>query len=132
MDSGQWHVEKRSTLRNESFLKEYGPVSETGSLSIVVLGASGDLAKKKTFPALFNLYHQVLNYLFHMPTHCSFVSSPNLCLIVSLVTLTQGFLNPDEVHIFGYARSKISDQELRDKIHGLDLHFCIFFLSCLL
>uniref|UniRef100_M4FDB3 Glucose-6-phosphate 1-dehydrogenase n=1 Tax=Brassica campestris TaxID=3711 RepID=M4FDB3_BRACM len=87
MDSGQWHVEKRSTLRNESFLKEYGPVSETGSLSIVVLGASGDLAKKKTFPALFNLYHQ-------------------------------GFLNPDEVHIFGYARSKISDQELRDKIRG--------------
>ncbi|KAH9602281.1 hypothetical protein KSS87_015442 [Heliosperma pusillum] len=31
---------------------------ESGSLSIVVLGASGDLAKKKTFPALFNLYCQ--------------------------------------------------------------------------
>ncbi|KAI8988978.1 glucose-6-P dehydrogenase [Pilobolus umbonatus] len=27
-----------------------------GSVAIVVLGASGDLAKKKTFPALFNLY----------------------------------------------------------------------------
>ena len=26
------------------------------ALSIVVLGASGDLAKKKTFPALFALY----------------------------------------------------------------------------
>lgn len=26
------------------------------TLSIVVLGASGDLAKKKTFPALFALY----------------------------------------------------------------------------
>ncbi|KAH0869767.1 hypothetical protein HID58_076789 [Brassica napus] len=81
MGSGQWHVEKRST----SFLKEYGAVSESRSLSIIVLGASGDLAKKKTFPALFNLYHQ-------------------------------GFLNPDEVHIFGYARTKLSDQELRDKI----------------
>ncbi|KAJ0230511.1 Glucose-6-phosphate 1-dehydrogenase 6 [Hirschfeldia incana] len=87
MDSGKWHVEKRSTLKNETFLKENGSVSETGrSLSIIVLGASGDLAKKKTFPALFNLYHQ-------------------------------GFLNPDEVHIFGYARTKLSDQELRDKIH---------------
>ncbi|EFH53294.1 glucose-6-phosphate dehydrogenase 5 [Arabidopsis lyrata subsp. lyrata] len=85
--SGEWHMEKRSTLKNDSFVKEYNPVSETGSLSIIVLGASGDLAKKKTFPALFHLYHQ-------------------------------GFLNPDEVHIFGYARSKISDEDLRDKIRG--------------
>ncbi|KAH0923828.1 hypothetical protein HID58_023846, partial [Brassica napus] len=86
MGSGQWHVEKRSTLKKESFLKEYGAaVSESRSLSIIVLGASGDLAKKKTFPALFNLYHQ-------------------------------RFLNPDEVHIFGYARTKSSDEELRDKI----------------
>lgn len=60
MDSGEWHVEKRSSLRNDSFLKEYGQAPETGSLSIIVLGASGDLAKKKTFPALFNLYHQVV------------------------------------------------------------------------
>ncbi|OIT05957.1 glucose-6-phosphate 1-dehydrogenase, cytoplasmic isoform, partial [Nicotiana attenuata] len=30
-------------------------IPETGCLSIIVLGASGDLAKKKTFPALFNL-----------------------------------------------------------------------------
>lgn len=30
-----------------------------GCLSLVVLGASGDLAKKKTFPAIFNLYKQV-------------------------------------------------------------------------
>jgi len=32
---------------------------EGGCLSLVVLGASGDLAKKKTFPAIFNLYKQV-------------------------------------------------------------------------
>lgn len=30
-----------------------------GCLSVVVLGASGDLAKKKTFPAIFNLFKQV-------------------------------------------------------------------------
>lgn len=30
-----------------------------GCLSVIVLGASGDLAKKKTFPAIFNLYKQV-------------------------------------------------------------------------
>jgi glucose-6-phosphate 1-dehydrogenase len=29
-------------------------------LSIVVLGASGDLAKKKIFPALFALYYEGL------------------------------------------------------------------------
>ncbi|XP_052190193.1 glucose-6-phosphate 1-dehydrogenase 6, cytoplasmic-like [Diospyros lotus] len=60
---------------------------ETGCLSIVVIGASGDLAKKKTFPALFKLYRQE-------------------------------FLNSDEVHIFGYARTKLSDHELRNRIHG--------------
>ncbi|KAI3854026.1 hypothetical protein MKX03_035396 [Papaver bracteatum] len=60
-------------------------VRETGCLSIIVLGASGDLAKKKTFPALYNLYRK-------------------------------GFLQSNEVHIFGYARSKMSDDELRVRI----------------
>lgn len=55
--------------RSESFT-DPDNVPETGCLSIIVLGASGDLAKKKTFPALFNLYRQV--YLF-------------ACLIYSLV-----------------------------------------------
>jgi hypothetical protein len=32
----------------------------TSSLSVVVLGASGDLAKKKIFPALFSLYYEGL------------------------------------------------------------------------
>lgn len=39
---------------------------QDGFLSIVVLGASGDLAKKKTFPALFKLYKQVPHHaIFH-------------------------------------------------------------------
>ncbi|XP_058188326.1 glucose-6-phosphate 1-dehydrogenase, cytoplasmic isoform [Rhododendron vialii] len=87
MGSGCWTVEKRSTLRNDSLSRESGSVPETGCLSVVVLGASGDLAKKKTFPALFNLYRQ-------------------------------GFLLSNEVHIFGYARTKISDDELRNRIRG--------------
>ena len=33
-------------------------VPHTLSLSIVVFGASGDLAKKKTYPALFALFEQ--------------------------------------------------------------------------
>lgn len=52
--------------------------------TIVVFGASGDLAKKKTFPALFGLYRE-------------------------------GQL-PTTVNIIGYARSKMNDQELRDRI----------------
>lgn len=59
MGSGSWHVEKRDTYRSESFARDVDHVPETGCLSIVVLGASGDLAKKKTFPALFNLFRQV-------------------------------------------------------------------------
>ncbi|KAI3679828.1 hypothetical protein L2E82_50937 [Cichorium intybus] len=49
------HV-SRAPLRTESLVSGYVP--ETGCLSIIVLGASGDLAKKKTFPALFHLYRQ--------------------------------------------------------------------------
>jgi glucose-6-phosphate 1-dehydrogenase len=33
---------------------------EIGLLSIVILGASGDLAKKKTFPSLFGLFKEGL------------------------------------------------------------------------
>ncbi|KAH1150240.1 Glucose-6-phosphate 1-dehydrogenase, cytoplasmic isoform [Glycine max] len=88
METSEWHIERRSSFGSESPLaREAGNVPETGSLSIVVLGASGDLAKKKTFPALFHLY-------------------------------LQGFLPPDEVHIFGYARTKISDDELRNRLRG--------------
>ncbi|PWA67888.1 glucose-6-phosphate dehydrogenase [Artemisia annua] len=68
---------------NEPGLGDFQP--ETGRLSIIVLGASGDLAKKKTFPALFHLHRQ-------------------------------GFIESHDVHIFGYARSKMSDDELRDRL----------------
>eukprot|EP00271_Cylindrocystis_brebissonii_P016091 TRINITY_DN39291_c0_g1_i1.p1 TRINITY_DN39291_c0_g1~~TRINITY_DN39291_c0_g1_i1.p1 ORF type:complete len:526 (-),score=130.76 TRINITY_DN39291_c0_g1_i1:704-2281(-) len=61
------------------------PVFQAGYLSIVVLGASGDLAKKKTFPALFNLFRQ-------------------------------GFLSEENVHIFGYSRSHMTDDELRERV----------------
>lgn len=75
-----------NNFKSESF-NDGDDILESGCLSIVVLGASGDLAKKKTFPALFNLFRQ-------------------------------GFLQANEVHIFGYARTKISDDELRDRIRG--------------
>lgn len=57
-----------------------------GETIIVVLGASGDLAKKKTFPALFGLYKE-------------------------------GYL-PEDLHIIGYARSKLSDEEFKDRQIG--------------
>lgn len=51
---------------------------------IVVFGASGDLAKKKTFPALFGLFRE-------------------------------GQLSPT-VTILGFARSNLSDEDLRERI----------------
>ncbi|GFR51680.1 hypothetical protein Agub_g14123 [Astrephomene gubernaculifera] len=56
----------------------------TTSLSVVVLGASGDLAKKKIFPALFALFYE-------------------------------GLL-PPEFHVFGFARSRMTDAEFRELI----------------
>ncbi|KAL3656004.1 Glucose-6-phosphate 1-dehydrogenase [Castilleja foliolosa] len=54
------------------------------TVSITVVGASGDLAKKKIFPALFALYYED-------------------CL-------------PEHFTIFGYARSKMNDADLRDMV----------------
>uniref|UniRef100_A0A1J3GSS2 Glucose-6-phosphate 1-dehydrogenase n=1 Tax=Noccaea caerulescens TaxID=107243 RepID=A0A1J3GSS2_NOCCA len=54
------------------------------TVSITVVGASGDLAKKKIFPALFALYYEG-------------------CL-------------PEHFTIFGYARSKMTDGQLRDMV----------------
>ncbi|CAL4968409.1 unnamed protein product [Urochloa decumbens] len=77
----------RNSFNSLSSFKDLELSTESGCLSIVVLGASGDLAKKKTFPALFHLFQQ-------------------------------GFLQSEEVHIFGYARSNLSDDGLRDRIRG--------------
>ncbi|XVF44287.1 hypothetical protein PTKIN_Ptkin02bG0108300 [Pterospermum kingtungense] len=54
------------------------------TVSITVLGASGDLAKKKIFPALFALYYED-------------------CL-------------PKHFTVYGYARSKMTDAELRSMV----------------
>lgn len=53
-------------------------------LSIVVVGASGDLAQRKIYPALFALF-------------------------------CQGLL-PDDLHIFGFARSNFSNEDFRERV----------------
>ncbi|KAJ0759354.1 putative glucose-6-phosphate dehydrogenase (NADP(+)) [Helianthus annuus] len=60
------------------------PEQTEPSLSVTIVGASGDLAKKKIFPALFALFYE----------DC----------------LPQNFI------IFGYARTKMTDEELRKTI----------------
>lgn len=54
------------------------------SLTIVVVGASGDLAKKKTYPSLLNLFVDKLL--------------------------------PAKTRIWGFARSQLADQDLRDRL----------------
>lgn len=54
-------------------------------LDIVIVGASGDLARKKIFPALFSLY-------------------------------SQGYLPDDQMNIYGFARSEMSDEQFRNRI----------------
>ena len=53
-------------------------------LAIIVIGASGDLAKKKTYPSLLSLFAD--------------------------------HLLPRDLVIFGYARSSITSEELREKL----------------
>ena len=57
---------------------------KTAGLTVIVIGASGDLAKKKTFPSLLHLYDDSLL--------------------------------PEDAIIWGFARSAMSDDELRRKL----------------
>lgn len=84
---------KHSSSRHESAVESAleGESDETlelwltsSTLSVVVVGASGDLAKKKTFPSLLNLFADELL--------------------------------PKSTAIFGYARSDMSDDDLRERI----------------
>nr|AMC30567.1 glucose-6-phosphate dehydrogenase [Aurantiochytrium sp. SD116] len=72
----EYHVADFLDLKQEPWLEE--------KLSVVVFGASGDLAKKKTYPSIFDL-HRV------------------------------GAL-PRETIVMGYARSKMSDEDFRQRI----------------
>ncbi|GMH12562.1 hypothetical protein Nepgr_014403 [Nepenthes gracilis] len=73
----------KTQVKGEDF-----PFTETenveAALSIIVVGASGDLARKKIFPALFALFYED--------------------------RLPQNFT------VFGYARTEMSDEELRNMI----------------
>jgi len=73
------HQPVSSTRSEEEAKKDLTDLK--GHVNIIVLGASGDLAKKKTFPSLFALY--------------------GLGLL------------PPNFSVFGFARSKMSDDEFR-------------------
>eukprot|EP00898_Chlorokybus_atmophyticus_P003615 jgi/Chlat1/4254/Chrsp27S04254 len=75
--------EKKPRDRSADFGQGFD-VANLTTLSITVVGASGDLAKKKIFPALFALYYE-------------------------------GFM-PKQFTIFGFARSKMTNEELRTMI----------------
>ncbi|KAK4265069.1 hypothetical protein QN277_026170 [Acacia crassicarpa] len=72
-----------SSKESEGSVNVDGDGNES-TVSITVVGASGDLAKKKIFPALFALYYED-------------------CL-------------PKHFTIYGYARSKMTDAELRNMV----------------
>ena len=46
----------RTASARDEFRPDKGPHTSHTNLSVIVLGASGDLAKKKTYPALFALF----------------------------------------------------------------------------
>ncbi|KAG2501354.1 hypothetical protein HYH03_001144 [Edaphochlamys debaryana] len=75
-----------SSARDEWAPDELEELGKDLRLSVVVFGASGDLAKKKTYPALYELFKK-------------------------------GFL-PRRLQIVGYARTKLTTQELRDRLRG--------------
>nr|BAK22408.1 glucose-6-phosphate dehydrogenase [Nicotiana benthamiana] len=90
MSSNGFHLNAVSLLDGSvsKSMPEQVPLTELENaettVSITVIGASGDLAKKKIFPALFALFYED-------------------CL-------------PENFIVFGYSRTKMSDEELRNMI----------------
>ena len=98
------------------------------ALSLCVVGASGDLAKKKIFPALFALYYEG-----HLPKarapRCPGVAAlpapwrdarpARARLLLALTRVCCPACPPhswQNFAIFGYARSRMSDAEFRELI----------------
>ncbi|KAL2903826.1 Glucose-6-phosphate 1-dehydrogenase chloroplastic [Bienertia sinuspersici] len=73
-----------ATSQESNDLSGFDVKKDESTVSITVVGASGDLAKKKIFPALFALYYED-------------------CL-------------PKHFTIYGYSRSKMTDDELRTMV----------------
>lgn len=98
---------------------------EESNLSVTVVGASGDLAKKKIFPALFALFYEdclpkvFLHQLFLMLIIfllCLCVGGS--CCLIECVDWSHIILNAcmQNFLVFGYARTKMTDDELRNMI----------------
>jgi glucose-6-phosphate 1-dehydrogenase len=61
------------------------PETVGSTVSITVVGASGDLAKKKIFPALFALFYEGCLPEVCAPAHCSFTDiSHNSVVLVQI------------------------------------------------
>lgn len=104
------HVETQ--VKEESSSSSKSEKAES-TLSIVVVGASGELARKKIFPSLFALFYE--DRLPKVPLYTALPFSFQKPLInnwffTSLVVFIQNFT------IFGYARSTMTDEELRNMI----------------
>jgi glucose-6-phosphate 1-dehydrogenase len=84
----------------------------TSSLSIVVVGASGDLAKKKIFPAIFALYYEGL--LPKVGGGGGPACARSACN--SAATQPPQPPCPQNFQVYGYARSKLTDTDFRDLI----------------
>ena len=86
-----------------------------------VVGASGDLAKKKIFPALFALYYEGTlpqarrrgpRRLEPQPQPCTLF----LCAAMRLTPAPPHAARTQNFTIMGFARSKMTQQEFRDMI----------------
>lgn len=116
-------------------MPEQVPLTELGNgetvVSVTVIGASGDLAKKKIFPALFALFYEdcLPEVRFHI-SNCVLLSTNHAQKQLELKLFSRYFLTIQEdsavAHdayvmfqnfiVFGYSRTKLSDEELRNMI----------------
>ncbi|KAI8531742.1 hypothetical protein RHMOL_Rhmol11G0159200 [Rhododendron molle] len=82
------------------------------SLGIAVIGATGELARNKIFPALFALYYS--GFLPEVDFVDSFVDILDYKL--SIPSLTFAFPWLQNVSFFGYSRKTLTDEDLRSMI----------------
>ncbi|KAH0562277.1 hypothetical protein GP486_003022 [Trichoglossum hirsutum] len=129
--------------------KYAGPVELKGNTLIVVLGASGDLAKKKTFPALFGLYRngflpndiKIVGYARTKMDHeeyikrvKSYIKTPikemeeQLGQFVGLCSYISGQYDQDEpfIHLRKHMEELEGDREERNRVFYMALPPSVF------
>ena len=101
---------------SKQFLDGLLDVPRGASLCIAVVGATGELARGKIFPALFALYYS--GYLPEVYTLYAHEQNDHYSFFIFFSCLVDWSLLSQDVGIFGYSRKNLTDEDLHHRFNS--------------